>query len=444
MLALVLCALGQTARDPDLNLAQARERLRAMTRRLPKYTCTQTVERRYYRPTDEKAAANLTCDERAGALKSGRLKTQLYAIDRLRMDVAVAEGKELVSWAGAGRFDSRSMQELVGEGPTGTGAFGLHLVGVFANDGTHFQYQGETTEAGRDVLKYRYTVPIVASNYRVRGGNREWHLTAYDGTFQIDAASLDLLNLEVRTAELPDDTGMCEARTTMSYQHLKVGDGDFLLPRETQMLIQETNGNETNNVTTFSACHEYHAESTIRFDEEPTDEPGKNNKTAQAALVVPPGLALNLALNEAIDTSTAAAGDAVSATVTSAVREAKSKQILVPAGAIVHGRITRLRRRMHGPDDLIVLIDFETLEANGRTLPARLRLDPTFALEQVVQLYGGFRRPDQRAMSEYYRGPETWGALIFLSSHDRYVVPKGFRSKWLTTEATQGQRPPER
>jgi hypothetical protein len=417
---------GQAARDPDDVLAQVRAKLRSMALRLPRYTCVQTVERSYFKHAEHNGPPP-SCDQISGDRKMGRNKLQLYASDRLRLDVAVAEGREIVSWAGAGKFDSRSVDEIVGEGPTGTGAFGLHLVDVFANSGVHFQYLGEKEANGKSVLEYRFTVPARASGYRIRGAG-DWHFTAYDGTFQIDGQSLELDRLDIRTDELPPDTGMCEARTKLEYQHLRIGDGDFLLPRQSELRILQTDAHETMNVTTFSSCREYHTESIIHFDGEAAA--GNAEATPVAADPQPPpaGLSLSLALTARIDTSSAAAGDLVSARVTHAVRDPKSKATLIPAGAVARGRIVRMRHRVGGPDDFIVLIAFDALEINGTVSPLFVKLDAVEQLERARAL--ATNRRGMRLTSN--QGPDTWGALIFPAMGNRYVVPAGYESTWQT------------
>jgi hypothetical protein len=345
--------------------------------------------------------------------------------------VAVAEGREIVSWVGAGKFDSRRFDEIVGEGPTGTGAFGGHLVDVFSNEGTHFRYLGEKQVNGKSVLQYRFTVPLQASNYRIRG-NGDWHLTAYDGTFAIDPQSLELDSLELRTDQLPADTGMCEASTKLEYQHIRIGDGDFLLPRQSELQIVQSDARQTTNITTFSSCREYHTESTIHFDGELEAGSAQAAEAAATAKPLPEGLSVSLALTARIDTTTAAAGDAVSAKVTHAVRDPKSKAILIPAGAIARGRITRMRHRVGGPDDFIILISFDALELNGKASPFFVKLDAIDQLERARALLPNRRGMRGPAAATANQGPETWGALLFPSMGNRYVVPAGYESTWRT------------
>jgi hypothetical protein len=425
--ALSFSLQAQAPRDVDDILAQVRTKLRSMTSRLPRYTCVQTVERHYYRHAEQKNPPS--CDQMAADRKMGRFKQQLYATDRLRLDVAVSGGREIVAWAGASKFDSRTPDEVIGEGPTGTGAFGLYLVDIFNNSGTHFQYLGEKASGDRRVLEYRFTNPLKASNYRIRG-NGEWHFTAYDGTFQVDAQSLELQKLDLRTDELPEDTGMCESSTSLEYQRLKVGESEFLLPLQGDLRILQRDGKETSNVTTFSSCHEYHTDSTIRFEEAPEAETARGESAAAERHGLPVGLSLALALTAKIDTNTAAAGDLVTAKVARAVREPKSKTVLIPAGAIARGRITRMRHRIGGPDDFVILISFDSVEINGVASPLFIRLDSAAQLERArITNLSASRR--SRMMD--HQGPETWGALLFPAAKS-YVVPAGYESEWLTIE----------
>jgi len=247
----------------------------------------------------------------------------------------------------------------------------------------------------------------------------------------VDAQSLELQKLDLRTDELPEDTGMCESSTSLEYQRLKVGESEFLLPLQGDLRILQRDGKETSNVTTFSSCHEYHTDSTIRFEEAPEAETSLGESAAAERHALPVGLSLSLALTAKIDTNTAAAGDLVSARVTHAVREPKSKTVLIPAGAIARGRITRMRHRIGGPEDFVILIAFDSVEINGKASPLHIRLDSAAQLERVrIASLSASRRGSRMAE---HQGPETWGALIFPAAKS-YVVPAGYETEWLTIE----------
>src|SRR5580704_1806908 len=124
---LILVSLrGQAVRDPNEVLDRARANLQEMTRRLTNYACIETVERRYYEPPPQpQHAASCSQIEEARTLRTEPLK--LEGVDRLRLEVTVSEGHEIHAWPGATRFDARDVDEIIHQGPTGTGVFGAHL-----------------------------------------------------------------------------------------------------------------------------------------------------------------------------------------------------------------------------------------------------------------------------------------------------------------------------
>ena len=69
----------------------------------------------------------------------------------LSLEVAVSEGHEIYAWPGATRFDTRDVDEIIRQGPIGTGAFGTHLIGVFDNPSVDFHYVGEKPDGNRTV-----------------------------------------------------------------------------------------------------------------------------------------------------------------------------------------------------------------------------------------------------------------------------------------------------
>ncbi len=134
------------------------------------------------------------------------------------------------------------------------------------------------------------------------------------------------------------------------------------MPRKSAFDTLSPDASETHSVTTFSACHEFTAESSLVLDDEASTGAAKAAPKVTGPL--PPGLSLTLALLVPIDTRSAAAGDAVSAKVTSAVRAPGSKEILVPAGAVAHGRILQMRHQ-YSTSQYLFSIRFDTLEQKG-------------------------------------------------------------------------------
>jgi hypothetical protein len=156
-------------------LARALEKLFGTNLRLLKYTCLETIERFYYSVPAQKMGTDVMTEPPQSACKqreSGKERRLiLNAQDRLRMEVAVADNREIASWAAADRFDSRSIDDLVFTGATSTGEFGTTLVDIFENPGAQYTSLGKKTEGSRVVFEYAFDVPLSASRYFVKAGS---------------------------------------------------------------------------------------------------------------------------------------------------------------------------------------------------------------------------------------------------------------------------------
>jgi len=424
-------ASSQSPDDPAALLDRAREKIARTTQRLLKCTCLETIERTYYTLPAKKVSANVmtespetSCDGKEFG-KSGPLS--LDAKDRLRLDVIVAEDKETYSWAAANRFDSRSVFQMVANGPIGTGSFGTYLVDIFENPGTQFKFTGEKRKGAAQVFEYAFDVPAQASHYDVRG-DTEWKVTGYHGSFEIYSATAELARLVVETAQLPPDARMCRARTSIDYHYMLIGDDEFLIPRQSRLETLSGNANETSSITTFSGCHEYTAESSLRFDAPESAAAVKT--TAQPPAPLPPGLSVTLALLGAIDPRSAAAGDAISAEISQSVRAPRSRQILLPAGAIAHGRILQMRHQYRS-SQFLISIRFETLEENGVVLPLFLRWDHKLEFQKTRTQSGLRDRGPEFSLPPPATG-ESGGFFSLPASRAGSVIPAGFKSKWIT------------
>jgi len=410
--ATALCA--QQPLDPTERLARARQILVERDKRLPDYTCVQTIDRQYFkrRHTD----APFSC---AQAHSADPRDLVLESTDRVRLDIKVSQGTEIGSWAG-GQFSSRSIFDLVGEGPYGTGMLGSMLMDIFMNGGATYQYAGGSA--------YSYQVPFEASHYRIKAGSG-WEVTAFHGTFWLDSNSADLTRVVVDTTDLPPETGACEDTTTVDYQKVRVGGGEFLLPRESTMRQVLLNGAAAQITAVYSGCRAYSSEATIRFDEAPA--PAATEVPAAPATALPDGVRFSLALAEPIDTDTAAAGDIVRAKLRRTVRDPHSKAILMPAGAMVEGRIVGMQHWLSGPRYFMISMLLEKLESGGTSRPLYAKLDSSVSPEPGDVLYGTVSITDSKPPKPQGQ-PGRVAAFPFMTDQPRYRVPAGYASDWIT------------
>jgi hypothetical protein len=432
-LALSLCAIallfGQSGPDPNELLQRARVKLQALTRRLANYTCIETVDRQYFqRPANAKLAAEAPLSCRASVDPDS---LRLESSDRLRFEVAVADNREILSRPGATRFDSRDVDSIVRFGPIGTGSFGSYLIGVFDNPSAVFSYSGEKLLSGRTMLEYQYQVSLEGSRYRVKAGTASgatWLAMAYHGTFWVDPESLDLERFTILADNLPPQTSICAAQSTLDYSGVRIRVGDALLPRQSQLQILMLDGRETVNTTNFAGCKEYQAESALVFDETPDTESAVARPVFRTGAALPIGLPVTLALSAAIDSATAAAGDLVSAEVVNSVSRPGSSDVLIPAGAIVHGRITRVEHHVFPEAYFLIALSFNRMEVDGSPSLFAARLEPSAELAEELGV-------DLAAQGG---GFFNSGTFLFATKKSRYVLPAGYQSTW-STLATPGR-----
>src|SRR5258708_6716891 len=106
LVLIVAATYGVTAQtDAGLELwIRVREHLKASVAGLPNYTCQETMERSIQAPTG-----------------------QIEFRERLRLEVLVAEGKELFAWPGSTDFTSEPLRGWIGAGAIGNGNFAAEL-----------------------------------------------------------------------------------------------------------------------------------------------------------------------------------------------------------------------------------------------------------------------------------------------------------------------------
>ena len=205
---------------------------------------------------------------------------------------------------------------------------------------------------------------------------------------------------------------------------MHIGDGDVLLPRQGQLNIVMDNAQETNNLTTFGECREYQTESELHFDASPDVDSAVAKPVVRGAVALPIGLPVVLALSAPIDTGTAAAGDLVSAKVVKPVRRPGTNETLIPAGAIVRGRLTRVERHLLPQPYFLIAMSFNRLARGDVSSPFAAKYDSS---KELAHELGAELRSRGR-------GLEFWdvGTFLFPSSKPSIVLPAGYESKWAT------------
>ncbi|MBV8731536.1 MAG: hypothetical protein JO336_17145 [Acidobacteriia bacterium] len=453
-------AFGQAGNDAEEMLRSVRQSVMDTVRQLPKYVCTQTVDRVRYEPANPQYGTYGTrrtrsCDDTIADARRDGWKRQPSSADRLRLDVAVEHERpgiesEMYSWAGENRFSDRDLFEFVRDGAISTGSFSSMLASIFGNDAARFSYEGDSQNHGRLLSEFSFRIPQQRSQFLyVFGESRQDQVAvAYDGTILVDPASSDLVRLLIRTGQLPRETGACELRHELDYSRVHLNGRDFLLPSEARATFLHVDATEAENRIQYSACHEFHGESTVHF-EASREEQGSAPVAESAAspVLLPARLPFKVTFTDAINTATAAAGDAIRGRLKTAIRDRSGVKVLVPAGAPVSGRILRVQRSFHSAvpfasnrrdfraepaPSLVIQIRLETLDLGEGPEPFKAVFDS--GVHRFPKQNGPNIRLDIGSMDELHtRANESdIGTFEFWDSDPNHAVKSGLDSNWFT------------
>jgi hypothetical protein len=348
-------AAGEERQPGEELLTQVIARMSDNLKRLPNYTCSQTVDRL------RRASAGLRWE----------------TVDRVRLEVALVDGKELFSWPGAKRFEDRELKDMVMGGATSTGNFGLLAKAVFLTGAPNFRYLGEKVLDGRRTHRWDYDVPIERSGYTLRNGERE-AVVGFHGSFWADAETLDVVRLESSADDIPARLELLASGDAVDYQRVRVGGEDFLLPRDSELRITDFGG-ENKNVIAFNNCHQYTGESVLVFNDEGGDK--QIERPPSRVLDVPAGLSLNLTLKTAVRPD-GAVGDPVTARLNSALKA--GGDLIAPKGAEAHGRVVFLRESKAGDAGYVVGLEFSEITYERTMVRMRPRLVEVLSANSVV------------------------------------------------------------
>jgi hypothetical protein len=334
MKAIALIMLWMSTAQQDTVLEEARLLLRSDAKRMHRYTCRQTVNRLQ---VGKKRLHPGTCSDLIREHTLRPVNSPVVAWDRLRLDVAVMDGHEVFSLAGAPKF-ADDFAEIAAYGPFGTGDFGPFVTQIFDN-GTKVEFVGERTISGRKLRQYKYEIPREQSHYAVRKTLGEAVVVAHSGSFLLDPQRKDIVQLSVRSQELPEKLENCQTISEITYQRVNIDSIETLIPKESRFRVIQREGGENLNTTTYSNCHEYVGESVIHFDDQ-AEKPEQADPQKQRN-PIPAGLSFRARILTAIDTVSSAAGDEIEGVLTSNIAD-DAGLIFVPVGARVKGRLLQV------------------------------------------------------------------------------------------------------
>jgi hypothetical protein len=229
--------------DPELLLQRIRGKITAHLSQLHNYTCHVVIDR-------------LVRSVRASSFDHR---------DTVELEVAFVGDLELFSRAGETRFEEQPVHQMVPGGMIGNDAFGSHDDNVFAGDAATFKYAGSCKKDGHKTFRYNFRVTQQNSQLLVKQNNSPSETVGYQGSFWVDAETLDMVRLEWKTDSIPPSVGLSSVEKSMRYKLVQIGNSDFLLPLHTELASFDQSGNYRLNTVSLERCLEFTGESVVTY-----------------------------------------------------------------------------------------------------------------------------------------------------------------------------------
>jgi len=251
----------------------------------------------------------------------------------------------------------------------------------------------------------------------------------------LDPRSADLVELVVRTAELPIETQACRAVSKIDYERINVHGGKALIPRETNLRTIYRDGGEASSTTSYSGCHEYNGKAVLRFDSPEANSMNSDLKTESVTPIAPvgpfpTGLKFDCRIVTPIDSETPA-GRQIEAVLLSPIFD-EDGAILAPGGAHVDGRLVHLGQHMGKPSYFDIGVRLESVDVNGVKVP----LYATLRNQAEPPTTSG-RGDHEAQFSDLINLPQNVGVFFFATKH---LNVSQLDSTWFTKSRDRGPR----
>ena len=126
-------------------------------------------------------------------------------------------------------------------GASSPGAYGSIVRSIFLpRTETEFAWQDWFTLRGRRMHIYGYRVHALKSSYHIEVSNQSLDLvTAYHGLIFIDSQNHYVHRITLHADEIPPSFPIQDISLTLDYDYNRIGDADYLLPRQFELLSRE-------------------------------------------------------------------------------------------------------------------------------------------------------------------------------------------------------------
>ena len=385
------------------------------------YMCIQTADRHYFRP-DESARSG--CDH---PLKHPGKMTEVMT-DRLRLDVAVSDNREIYSWYGQQHFNDGSIDQLITNGPITSGGFGGFLRNIFLAAGIEFIYTGHSVVNGVPLDSFDYNVPLARSTYAIAAPQGSI-IVPFNGSFTADSNTFELTSLTVEVPKVSPGSNVCYARSSIVYHMAHISGNDVLIPSHFDFKLEGIDHTVTDSQFDYRSCHAFTGESTISFKLDNTGASAVNSLQPIAKGPIRQGINFFVQLRTPIDDRDSYTGDPVEGVLLHDMKLRHARDV-IPKGSLVRGIITQLE--FHRGENPYYLLDisFNQIVEGNITYTMRATHLSTPGDAVFSPQLGGRRGRGLVASQSSMAGP-TPAPLQEMGSH--FHLNSGYTSEWTTT-----------
>lgn len=413
----LLCAESRPSAAQEI-FNRIRQQVAATVKAAPNYTCVETVVRTRLHSGFQTRGG---CEENSFDLLRGTYKP--IERDRLRIDVGIANNREVFSWHGEHTFSTSDILSLVSSGPISSGSFFGFLADIFLNGQGHYFYTGTLVTNGKTLASFRYTMPRSASRFVTRTKNGR-EVMSYHGEFTADPASGDLQSLTINTEDIPQELASCSLNQSVTYQDLTLNRKKFRIPSTVQLNSRMIDHDVASAATRYTNCQEFLGTSTVHYSDDPKLLAA--SKTPTPALpAFPAKHHLKLRLSSPIDSAKAWTGDSVTAALEDTLR-GKHGRLLAEKGSILTGRLVQLTEFSGDKPYWIFGIRFERLHTQNTDY--RIALDSKSPVDLPTSAHGLWRSP--KFGPNALRPRERPGVGAFRALGDRLLLDRDFVTEW--------------
>jgi hypothetical protein len=294
----------------------------------------------------------------------------------------------MFSWHGDKAYQTGKIDSLVRAGPIHSGSYFGFLSSIFLEGSAQIDYIGLRSEDNHEVAVFQYTTPRSESTFETETDAGP-AVMGYHGEFTVDPVSPSIQRLTViaEEAEVPESASFCSLHLDSRYQVVNLNGKGFRLPATVELTLLDRNREVKRTSTRYQACHEFLAESQLRFDNSPTIS-APTGAAPRPLKELPPGLRVAIRITSNTNPADSWGGDPVTGELSDDLTD-EHGVVLAAKGTLVQGRLLRMATLSNPRRGYTAVVQFDQLadysldlrsvidkSSPGSTLmPRRIQLD---------------------------------------------------------------------